>query len=131
MTEQRILIVDDDADFVEAASSFLEANGCIVFKAHNGREGLKQARLERPDLIIMDIIMDERTEGFFTVREIRRTPGLESIPIFVLTSLYEAVPDFRVPPDTCWLAHDQFFSKPVNMAQLLEKVREFLNRGSQ
>jgi DNA-binding response OmpR family regulator len=65
------------------------------------------------------------------VQEIRRTPGLESIPIFVLTSLYEEVPDFRVPPDSGWLAHDQFFHKPVDMPELLGKVRQFLNRSAQ
>jgi DNA-binding response OmpR family regulator len=131
MTEQRILIVDDDADFVEAVSSFLEMNGCQVLKAHSGRDGLRQAKLNRPDLIIMDIMMGERTEGLFAVQEIRRTPGLESVPVFVLTSMYEQVPGFRVPPGKSWLAHDQFFHKPVDMPELLGKIREFLNRGAQ
>jgi two-component system alkaline phosphatase synthesis response regulator PhoP len=129
MSEQKILIVDDDADVVESVASFLEANGYQVLKAHNGREGLKQAKLERPDLIIMDIMMNERTEGFFTVQAIRHTPGLESVPIFVLSSLYEQIPAFRIPPDSGWLAHDQFFPKPANMPELLEKIRQFLNRS--
>jgi len=129
MVERKILIVDDDADFVEAVSSYLEANGCKVLKAHSGRQGLKQAKLERPDLIIMDVMMDERTEGFFAVQEIRRTPELKSVPIFVLSSLYEQVPDFRIQPDSSWLGHNQFLPKPVNMPELLEKVRQFLDRG--
>jgi DNA-binding response OmpR family regulator len=76
-------------------------------------------------------MMDERTEGFFTAQEIRRTPGLESVPIFVLSSLYEQVPDFRVQPDSSWLAHDHFFPKPVNMQELMDKVRQFLDRSAQ
>jgi two-component system alkaline phosphatase synthesis response regulator PhoP len=131
MSKQRILIVDDDADVVESVSSFLEANGYQVLKAHDGREGLKQAKLERPDLIIMDIMMNERTEGFFTVQAIRRTAGLESVPIFVLSSLYEQVPGFRIPPDSGWMAHDQFFHKPVNMPELRDKIRRFLTRSDQ
>jgi CheY-like chemotaxis protein len=123
-------MVDDDADYAAAVSSYLEANGCRVLLAQNGREGLKLAKLERPDLIIMDIMMEERTEGFFTVREIRHTEGLESVPIFVLSSLYEDVPDFKVAPAKGWLAHDQFLRKPVHLPELLEKIRQFLNRGA-
>jgi CheY-like chemotaxis protein len=131
MSEQKILIVDDDADFVEAVASFLEAHGYRVLKALDGREGLKLAKLERPDLIIMDIVMGERTEGFFTVQTIRHTPGLESVPIFVLSSIYERIPEFGVAPDRGWMAHDQFFAKPVHMPDLLEKARQYLNRGKQ
>jgi DNA-binding response OmpR family regulator len=129
MSEQKILIVDDDADVVESVASFLEANGYQVLKAHDGRAGLKLAKLERPDLIVMDIMMNERTEGFFTVQAIRHTAGLESVPIFVLSSLYEQVPDFRIAPDSDWLAHDRFFPKPANLPELLEEIRRFLDRS--
>jgi len=101
----------------------LEAHHYVVLKAHDGREGLRLAKLERPDLIIMDIIMNERTEGFFTVQEIRRTVELKTVPIFVLSSLYSQVTDFGIPPDSSWLAHDEFLPKPVNMPELLEKIQ--------
>jgi DNA-binding response OmpR family regulator len=120
---EKILIVDDDHDFVEALSAFLEAHHYVVLKAHDGREGLKLAKMEHPDLIMMDVIMKERTEGFFTVQEIRRTPELRTVPIFVLTSLYSQAKDFGIPPDSSWLAHDEFLTKPVNMPELLEKVQ--------
>jgi CheY-like chemotaxis protein len=87
--------------------------------------------MERPDLIIMDIVMSERTEGFFTVQEIRRTPELETVPIFVLSSLYSQVPDFRISPDSGWLAHDEFLSKPVDMPVLLEKIRQRIPAGKE
>jgi DNA-binding response OmpR family regulator len=122
----KILIVDDDRDFVEALSLFLEAHNYVVLKAPDGREGVKLAKVEHPDLIMMDIVMQERTEGFFTVQEIRRTPELETVPIFVLSSLYSQVADFGIPPDSSWLAHNEFFPKPVNMPELLEKVRQHI-----
>ena len=121
---KRILIVDDDRDFVEAIASFLEANGFTVLRAHNGRDGVKLARMERPDLILMDIMMDERTEGFFTIQEMRRQEDLKGVPIFVLSALYAQMPDFGSPPDSAWLAHDEFLSKPVDMVQLVEKIRQ-------
>jgi len=124
--QKKILIVDDDTDFVEAVSFFLETHGYRVFKAHDGTEGLRLAKMERPDLILMDIMMNERTEGFFTVQEMRRSPELKSVPIFVLTALYSKVADFRISPDSAWLAHDEFFSKPVDMPRLVEKIRQRL-----
>ena len=120
---KRILIVDDDADFREAVSSLLAANGFTVLQARDGEEGLRLARLERPDLILMDVMMGERTEGFFAIHEIRRDPELRKVPIFVVTSLSSHLPDFPVPASGGWLAHDLFFSKPVDAAQLLEQVR--------
>ena len=122
--EKRILIVDDDHDFVEAISCFLEVNGFGVFRAHDGAEGIRLAKVKQPDLILMDIMMNERTEGFFTIQEIRRDPALKSVPIFVLSSFCAHLPDFEIPSSGGWLAHDMFFTKPVDTAQLLEKIRQ-------
>ena len=125
---RKILIVDDDADSVEAVSSFLEAHDYVVLKARDGVEGLKLAKMEHPDLILMDIVMNERTEGFFTIQEIRRTAELRTVPIFILSCVYAKVADFGVQPDSSWLAHDEFFSKPVNLGELLAKIREHLGK---
>ena len=120
---KKILIVEDDADFAEALAFFLEQHGYAVLKALDGRQGLRLAKRELPDLILMDIIMTERTEGFFTVQEIRHTPELKDIPVFLLTSLYVQAPEFRIQPEACWSAHDEFFAKPVDLNLLLEKIR--------
>ena len=128
--EKRILIVDDDRDFVEAVGCFLEANGFSVLRAYDGAEGIKVAKTERPDLILMDIMMNERTEGFFTIHEIRRDPVLRSVPIFVLSSFCTRLPDFEIPSSGGWLAHDLFFAKPVNTVQLLEKIRQRLGKAA-
>ncbi len=124
MDKKRILIVDDDSDFREALSCLLEANGFAVSGAHDGDEGIRVAKLEQPDLILMDIMMKERTEGFFAIREIRRDPALKSVPIFVLSSLCTRLPDFEIPASGGWLAHDMFFAKPVDTGHLLDKIRQ-------
>ncbi len=121
-SERTILVVDDDRDYSEAVATFLRANGYRVVQAFDGREGLKLARMERPDLIVMDVIMNERTEGFFTVQEMRREASLDGVPIFVASSLYAQVPDFRVEPDRGWLAHDEFFAKPVDLDEFLARI---------
>ena len=126
----RILIVDDDRDFAEAVACFLEANHFTVFKAHDGKEGVKLAKLQRPDLILMDIMMNERTEGFFTIQEMRRDADLKGVPIFVISSFCTHLPDFELPESGGWMAHDMFFSKPVDLEQLLEKVRQRLGKAA-
>lgn len=120
---KKILIVDDDADFVEAVSSFLSSKDYSVLKAQDGQEGLKLAKMEHPDLIIMDIMMTERTEGFFIIHDIRRTPELEKVPILVLSSLWSSVIDFEIPPGSDWLGHDTYLPKPVDMTELLHEIR--------
>jgi two-component system alkaline phosphatase synthesis response regulator PhoP len=128
--KKKILIVDDDADFIEALAFFLEKNGLEVIKARDGRQGLKLAKMERPDLILVDIMMTERTEGLFTVQEMRRTKELAATPVFVTSALYARMPEFRVAPDSGWLASDEFFAKPVDMALLLSKIRQRLGMGA-
>lgn len=122
--KRKILIVEDDPDYLEAVSFFLEQSGYTVLQAKDGNEGLKLALMERPDLIIMDVMMGERTEGFFTVQQMRRTEELKETPIFILSALYSKVPDFRIAPEGAWAAYDEFFSKPVAMPFLLGKIRE-------
>jgi DNA-binding response OmpR family regulator len=121
-TEKTILIVDDDADFVESLSCFLEMENFRVLNAHNGTEALRIARSAHPDLILMDVMMGERTEGFFAIQEIRQVRELKHTPIFVCSSLYSQIPDFGITPDSSWLAHDDFLPKPVDMKHLLQRI---------
>ena len=84
----KVLIVDDDRDFTASLTTFLQSQGFSVLQAEDGKRGLALAKAEHPDLVIMDVMMNERTEGFFAVQEFRRTPGLEEVPIFVVSSLF-------------------------------------------
>jgi CheY-like chemotaxis protein len=122
----RILIVDDDRDFVDAIRTLLSGAGYEVLVAYDGRDGLAQALRERPDLIMVDVMMDDRTEGFFAVQQLKRAPETASTPIFMISAVYERVPEFGVPPDPRWTGHDVFIAKPVDPEALLRQVREAL-----
>ena len=103
ITSGRVLIIDDDADFRQAIEGLLTASGYAVACAANGRSGLDLAKATQPDLILLDVMMDERTEGFFTLQQIRRHPALRDIPVIVVSSIYTDQPSFRVAPDAGWL----------------------------
>lgn len=121
-----ILVIDDDDDFVQSLRALLEHEGYRVLHAPDGHEGVLQARRNRPDLIVVDVMMQERTEGFFVVQELRRVPELLRSPIFVVSAVYARTPEFDVPPTPGWLAHDGFFPKPIDPDALLAAVRSAL-----
>jgi len=121
-----VLVVDDDDDYAESVTAFLEAHGYAVRRARSGAEGVRLARSERPGLVLMDVMMEERTAGFFAIQELRRDPELASVPVFVVSSIYSDIPGFRVSPDAGWLRHDAFLAKPLDFAELLARVREHL-----
>jgi CheY-like chemotaxis protein len=136
-TGSRILVIDDDQDFVQAVATLLERDGHTVLTAQDGREGVLRARRDRPDLILLDVMMDERTEGFFVAQELRRIPELAHVPIFVVSAVYHEQPALRVPPDRSWLGHDAFYHKPIDAEALRAGVRAALaaragagNRGA-
>ena len=124
---RKVLIIDDDADFIEAVGLFLESHGFHVISASNGRDGIRLARAERPDAILLDVIMEERTEGFFALQQMRRTPELEHTPVFVVSSIYSAIPGFSLTPQTSWLRHDDFIPKPVDLRVLVERLEARLS----
>ena len=80
--EKRVLIVDDDEDLVDVTAHFLESNGYAVSRAYSGAEGVRLAKQDRPHLILMDIMMSERTEGFFAIQEFPAYPRNPGHPDF-------------------------------------------------
>ena len=126
---KRILIVDDDPDYVAAITALLENAGHRVLSAGNGRDGLEEAKVHRPDLILLDVMMSERTEGFFVLQELRRNATLRETPVIVISSIYSDQPVFRVSPEAGWLPADLFLPKPVDPGRLLEEVARLTANG--
>lgn len=134
MANEKILIIDDDDDLVRAMRLPLEAVGYRVSQAGNGSEGLALVKEFRPDLIILDVMMDTATEGFHVCLELRSPDpasaykAFSRVPILMLTSLHSTTP-LRFGPDKDYLPVDAFLDKPVDPADLLKKVREMLGQG--
>ena len=131
MANQKILIIDDDADIVEAMRMPLEANAYYVITASNGKEGLQRAKDEIPDLIILDVMMETDTEGFHVAYELRsEEPDSEykdcrNIPILMITAISQKKGmNFSPEKDEAFLPVDDFIEKPVQPQDLLKKVAE-------
>jgi CheY-like chemotaxis protein len=123
--DKRILIIDDDPDFAEAISSLLEANGYAVEYADNGRLGFEKAKDRPPALILLDVMMREKTEGFDVSRKLAGDPGTNSVPVVLLTGIRKELNlPYALEPDGSWLPVRAVLEKPVKPAELLRVVGE-------
>ena len=129
MAPKKLLLIDDDVDFVEMNRTVLEHGGYRVSAAYNGREGLEVARTELPDLIVLDVMMEDSTEGFDVSRELRSDPMLSHVPILMLTSVNRRFRPLRFGPDENWLPVDRFLDKPVRPQLLLAEIERLLADG--
>lgn len=132
MKSAKILIVDDDLDFIEISRLNLEAKGYQVLSASSGKEGWKMAEKEKPDLIILDLMMEKLDAGMALSQKIKADPRLSSTPILMLTSISrDTGMDFtpRTAEELEKLKVDDFHTKPIKGKTLLEKVEKLLERA--
>jgi DNA-binding response OmpR family regulator len=124
----KILIIDDDTDFVAATKMVLESRSDYqVLTANNGVFGLPIARAEKPDLIILDVIMPFE-DGFTTSRQLKADPELKKIPIIMLTSFSQRMGETDVSvAQGMDLEAEDYVEKPVSPQQLLDRVDRLLS----
>jgi two-component system alkaline phosphatase synthesis response regulator PhoP len=124
---KRILLVDDDQDFVASVEEWLKANGYEVTVAFDGASGLEKARQLKPDLMILDVMMATDTEGIEVSRKIAEIPELRTLPVLLLTGIRKAknLP-FGLTPDENWLPVRAVLEKPVPPETLLKEIQKLL-----
>lgn len=121
----RILVVDDDPDFVLVVRAILEAEGYQVSEASDGMTALAMMREERPDVVLLDVMMSTTLEGVDVSREMEKDPQLRDVPIIMVSSIatseYAAeFPDDERIPIAAWI------SKPIQPGVLLKTLRRFV-----
>lgn len=129
----KILIVDDDPDIVLAVRMSLEAEGHEVIEAASGADGIEKIKSEEPDLIILDVMMETKTEGFQLALKLRsQDPSSEyiqykNIPILMLTAIHSTTP-LKFEPDIDYLPVEIFVDKPIDPDDLVGKVEWLLSQ---
>jgi len=123
----KLLIIDDDASFVEAQKMLLEARGYEVVTAENGSIGAKKAIDDKPNLIILDVMMSTKTEGFNVARGLKDNPATKNIPVILVTGIRR---DLNLPfgfdKDENFLPVKTVLEKPVKPEVLIKAVEEAL-----
>jgi two-component system alkaline phosphatase synthesis response regulator PhoP len=125
----QILLVDNDYDFVEMNKAVLENGGYEVVCAYSMKEALDKIKVTRPDLIVLDLMMEKHDSGFLFAKEVKTDPLHADTPILMLTSV-GTVTGFRFSQelDGYWMKTDEFVEKPISPEKLLGRVEELLAR---
>ncbi len=122
----KVLLVDDDPDFVQATKTVLESKSYEVIVAKEGEEGLRKAKTEKPDLILLDVIMPLK-DGFTVAEQLKKDPQLKEIPVLMLTSFAQRKGETSISQTQgMMLEAEDYIDKPVTPQELLKRVAKFL-----
>jgi two-component system cell cycle response regulator DivK len=123
MSKGRILIVEDNMDNYELVRFILERAGYDVFLAVNGRDGVDAARLQQPDMILMDLSMPEM-DGWIAAEKLKSNHATKSIPLYALTAHTLPSERKRAIQAGC----DGYMSKPIHMQSFLDVINELFEK---
>ena len=133
MSTHKILIIDDDPDFVAVTKVLFETKQYEVSAAYDPEEGFAKLEQEVPDALILDVMMGTGAEGFIVARKIRKDPRFDKMPILMMTSMREQT-GFDFPGERIhskFLPVDEYIEKGVDPQVLLDKVEQQLaKKGS-
>ena len=126
--QSKILIVDDDPVFVETTKTILESRDYEVVTAYDGDEGLQKTKEEKPDLILLDIIMPTK-DGFNVCEQLKEDPQLADIPVIILTSFAQQKGQTNIPVSAgLELEAEGYIDKPVSPEKLLTSIENLLKK---
>jgi CheY-like chemotaxis protein len=127
---KKVLMIDDDPEFVEAISNLLDAKGYDVHTASNGKEGVEKAKTENPDIILLDVMMTTKNEGFNVAQELHGHETLKDTPIIIMTGIRREMNlPFGFEPDETWLPVKRVLEKPVKPEVLLSAISENIRKS--
>ncbi len=127
--KKKVLVVDDDDEFRDSVSTLLKARGYDVVMAESGEEGFEKAKMERPDLIMLDVMMAHNTEGFDIARQLHDDAETKDVPVITVTGISKATNiGFKYEPDETWLPVKAVLEKPVKPDVLLKAVETHIKK---
>ncbi len=123
----KILLVDDDPDFIEIHRTILTAAGYEIITADSCQDGLAIVRAEMPDLVVLDLMMEKHDSGFTFSKQIKNDPLFKKIPILMVTSVAEVTGHkFTTEKDGYWMKTDDLLDKPVPAELLVQSVEKLI-----
>jgi CheY-like chemotaxis protein len=126
-TMYEIFVIDDDPIFVKSTQAILEAHGYRVESARGGDEGLAKMKERKPDLVLLDVMMDWVLDGVSVSREMMKEPKLRDIPIIMVTSIRSSEYRSTFPQDE-YLHINSWLDKPCSPATLVAEIEATLAR---
>jgi len=121
----KVLIVDDDPDFVEYTRIVLDSQGYEVRSAATADLALRMMREEKPDVVLLDVMMSYVLDGIHIARQMRDDPELRGVPVIMISAIVSREEAGLFPTDE-YLAVDAFMNKPIDPTDLLKQVGELV-----
>ena len=128
MEKTKIVIADDDQDIRDSVTCILEAQGYDVIAAKDRPEAMEKIKAEKPNLAVLDVMMDSSSDGFEMSRELKKNPEFKDMPILLLTGVKQETGfDFEsAAGDPEWCPVNGFLNKPVTPEALISEVSRLL-----
>jgi CheY-like chemotaxis protein len=126
----KIVMIDDNPDFLFTMETFLKKNDFEVLTAEDGQKGLELIRKERPDVVLLDIMMETLFSGFVVCKALRSDGDLEDIPIIGISAMGEELDiNYSQWPDYDYFRPDAFLDKPIDKQRLLRMIPEVIQKA--
>ena len=124
----KIAIIDDNTDYLFTMKTFLSRNGYEVVTAPDGKKGMELIKEERPDLVLLDVMMESTFSGFEVCRQLRNDTAFKKTPIIGITGMADEIGlEFNKEDDSEYFSPDAFFDKPVDKEALLKSIQDLLS----
>ena len=126
----KTVIIDDDKDYLFSMETFLSRNGFVVHTATNGKEGMDLIKKERPDVILLDVMMESLFSGLEVCKAVRSDPQLEYIPIVGISGMGEELGvAYEKYSDEQYFTPEEFLEKPVDKQHLLSVIEDAIKKA--
>ena len=124
----KVMCIDDDQDVLETCAYFLKEEGHTVETAMSAKDGVERSKAFQPDIILLDVMMEDSTAGFHAAYNFRQDDKLRYVPILMLTSVNQKLnTNFHPDTDGEFLPVDDFIEKPIIRDRLMSSVRKLLD----
>ena len=126
-----IVMIDDNTDYLFTMETFLKRNGFEVKTAEEGQKGLALIRRDRPDVVLVDVMMETLFSGFELCKQLRMDDDLKDIPIIGISGMADELGiDYKQWPDYAYFKPDEFLDKPVDKQKLLQLIPETIQKAA-
>jgi CheY-like chemotaxis protein len=128
----KIIVIDDNTDYLFTMETFLQRNGFETASADNGKAGLNLIRKEQPDLILLDVMMETLFSGFEVCKHVRSEKELEYIPIIGISAMEDELGvRYSQWRDSEYFSPDTFLEKPVDKQRLLQLIPQVIQKAKE
>ena len=128
----KVVLVDDNTDYLFTMETYLSRNGFEVKTSDDGQKGLEMIRQERPDVVLLDVMMETLFSGFEVCKQIRSNETLKDTPVIGISGISEEINlKYDQWPDWEYFSPDDFISKPVDKERLLDLIDNVLNKAAE